>query len=324
MPPEPEFTAAVLGLGAIGLGLDLASPDNHIYTHVKACLRHPRFRLITGIDPKPERRREFEAFTGLRAYPSLEAAGLAPGPVDLCIIATPTPVRLEAVQAGLGLKPRLILVEKPLASTVAEGEAIMAACRGQEVRLAVNYFRYFAPGLQELWRLAGARDFGPLESAVCHYSGGLLNNASHFVSLLLQWCGPPLNVRPLGLARPLPSGDVNLAFALNLPHGPARFFPVAGDYSIGELDLFFRRGRLRLENYGEAAAMWAAGEDPFFPGYGRLLPLEPPPPAPDLSRYQYDVLTYLAQVLDARRDDALNAQNALETLRVCRQVSDVA
>jgi hypothetical protein len=42
----------LVGLGQIGLGYDLAlDPDRYIYTHSRALSRHPKFRLLVGVDP---------------------------------------------------------------------------------------------------------------------------------------------------------------------------------------------------------------------------------------------------------------------------------
>lgn len=319
MNPETCFTAIVVGLGTIGLGLDFTSPSDHIYTHVKALHRHPQFKLIAGVDPLEARRREFQNFTGLPSYESISQAIRVLNQVDLVVLATPTPIRLAVMQLSLALKPKLFLVEKPLAANLDEAIEIINLCRCQRVMLAVNYFRFFLPSIQKVMAFANDLQFGPLTVGVCHYSGGLLNNATHFVSLLIQWYGTPVATLITGEKQFLDSRDANIPFRLNFANGSVLFLPHQVEYSIGELDMFFPRGRIQFLNYAEDVRVFQIAQDPCFPAYRRLLPLMPHPQS-DLQHYQFEVYTALAQALAANSPESLNAANALETFKVCWEV----
>jgi len=308
----------IVGLGRIGLGYDFAGEDHQVFTHTKACLVHHRFELVMGIDPRESARRDFESFSGRPASPSLTEAGLKPGGIDLVIVSTPTAVRVPVLEDALLLRPRILLVEKPLAATAAEAETIMSRCAESRVQVVVNYFRYYTPGIQSV--LALAPGLGGLSGAICHYSGGVLNNASHFVSLLLQWFGTPDAASPAGPPRSLPSGDHDVSFRLDFGRAEAFFFPVDAEYGIGELDILFRRGRIRFTEYCEEAAVFGTIPDPCFSGYRRLAPWPAPPTRPALDRYQYFVMDALAAILGGEDGVRPNSDNALETLRICEKV----
>lgn len=84
---------------------------------------------------------------------------LADPEVNAVYIATPpgshADLTLRAAQAG-----KRILVEKPMARTVAECEAMIAACAAAGVPLHVAYYRRFYPKFQAAKRLIDSGDIG--------------------------------------------------------------------------------------------------------------------------------------------------------------------
>jgi glucose-fructose oxidoreductase len=80
--------------------------------------------------------------------------------IDMVYVVTPNGLHLRdtlaAAKAG-----RHVISEKPMANTVAECEAMIAACRAAKVKLSVGYRLHFDPYHMELMRLAHDEDFGP-------------------------------------------------------------------------------------------------------------------------------------------------------------------
>ena len=80
--------------------------------------------------------------------------------IDIVYVVTPNGLHAQhciaAAKAG-----KHVICEKPMASTVAECDAIIAACQAAKVRLSVGYRLHFDPYHQELMRLAREQDFGP-------------------------------------------------------------------------------------------------------------------------------------------------------------------
>ena len=71
-----------------------------------------------------------------------------------------------------------VICEKPLANTVADCNAMLAACRTNRVRLSVGYRLQFEPHYDELKRLARGEQWGPFT----RLSGGF-----SFVMKQAQW-----------------------------------------------------------------------------------------------------------------------------------------
>lgn len=320
MKPEKTFSSLIIGLGNIGLGYDLNTQPHQIFTHTKACLVHEDFALVAGVDPDPERRQQFTAFSQRQAFASLSDTPFQPGEIDLIIISTPTEVRMAVVHEAVALKPKALLVEKPLASSVSEAEQIISLCQRHGILLAVNYFRDFNLKIRLAMDFARNNGCRALRAGTCYYSGGLLNNASHFLSLLLQWFGPHSEIRVLRRSSSLGAAAADPVFHIVLAGASVIFSPVSAAYGIGELDLLFDKGRVVFENYGEDVRFYTAIDDPFFPGYARLALADLQPERPALQRYQYDVLEAMSQALVQGAQDSLNAGTALSALKICEEV----
>jgi glucose-fructose oxidoreductase len=86
--------------------------------------------------------------------------------VDIVYVVTPNGLHAEHVikvaQAG-----KHVICEKPMANSVAECDAMMAACSKADVKLSIGYRLHFDPHHIELDRLAREKDFGTLT----HLSG---------------------------------------------------------------------------------------------------------------------------------------------------------
>jgi glucose-fructose oxidoreductase len=81
--------------------------------------------------------------------------------VDIVYVVTPNGLHPEhAIQAARAGKH--VICEKPMANSVADCDAMMAACRRANVKLSIGYRLAFEPHHLELDRLARDRDFGAL------------------------------------------------------------------------------------------------------------------------------------------------------------------
>jgi glucose-fructose oxidoreductase len=88
--------------------------------------------------------------------------------IDIVYVVTPNALHPEhAIAAAWAGKH--VISEKPMATTVADCNAMLTACRVAGVKLSVGYRLHFEPQHQELMRLARDKDFGPFMKM----SGGL-------------------------------------------------------------------------------------------------------------------------------------------------------
>ena len=122
---------AVIGVGHLG---------QH---HARLLAAMPEVELVAVVDIQPGRADEIAAKHGTKAL--LEADGLV-GRVDAVTIATPTvshlDVALQFIEAGAA-----VLVEKPMAASLAEADRLVEAAAAKGMLLAVGHTERFNPAV---------------------------------------------------------------------------------------------------------------------------------------------------------------------------------
>jgi len=144
----------VLGIGIVGLG-------GAAVNMLPAFARHPEFSIAAAADTDPDVLARFA-----RDYPKAAIFGsvaelCACPAVDLVYIGTPT--RLHAEHAGIALAAKKhVLIEKPMAVSLAEADAMIAAAERHGVLLGVNVKHSFEPRVLKLRALGQSGELGRL------------------------------------------------------------------------------------------------------------------------------------------------------------------
>ena len=97
----------------------------------------------------------------VRVAPNLDAI-LADATIDACVVATPAATHFELAQRVLAAG-KDALVEKPLALTVAEGEALVALAERERRILMVGHVLEYHPAIEALRALAASGELGRLQ-----------------------------------------------------------------------------------------------------------------------------------------------------------------
>ena len=109
-----------------------------------------------------------EKYNAKRAYISVEEL-LADPEVDAVYIASP--VWAHAAQARLAADAgKHILIEKPLAMTAEEAEAVVSYCKGKNVQIAVGFAMRFGSGVQAMKRAVSRGKIGNVVSAYAQFT----------------------------------------------------------------------------------------------------------------------------------------------------------
>lgn len=140
-----------LRLGVIGLG--------RAFTLMLPGLRaHPDYALVAAADPNEASRAQFAAEFRARAYATDEAL-CADAEVDAVYIATPHQFHcantLVAAAAG-----KHVLVEKPMALSLADCEAMIAACCSAGVALVVGHSHSFDAPIRRVREIVASGEVG--------------------------------------------------------------------------------------------------------------------------------------------------------------------
>jgi len=130
-------------------------------THAKAYTTHPEAELAVVCDLNEARGREIAGKYGGARFTTDWREVAADPSVDAVSVATPDFAHTE-IAVGVARAGKHVLVEKPLATTVAECEQIVAAAKQSGVKLMVAFHNRWSPAFHEAHRLARAGELGRL------------------------------------------------------------------------------------------------------------------------------------------------------------------
>jgi phthalate 4,5-cis-dihydrodiol dehydrogenase len=142
-----------LRFGVIGLGGAAAMT-------MPSLLAHPHVEVAAGADPRPEARTRFAAEIGGSTYPDA-AALCADDAIDAVYVATPHQCHADdaSVAAEHG---KHVLVEKPMALTLADCDRMIEAAARNGVVLVVGPTHAFDPAITAMRTVIESGEIGPL------------------------------------------------------------------------------------------------------------------------------------------------------------------
>ena len=150
--PDRQLGVALLGLGRYSTG------------ELGPALRETRACRLAGVvTGSPEKAAQWARDYGLPPqglynYENFDRIA-ENRDIDIVYVVTPPALHreftLRAAKAG-----KHVITEKPMATSVADCDAMIAACRQAKVALSMGYRLHFDPYHQELMRLARGKDFG--------------------------------------------------------------------------------------------------------------------------------------------------------------------
>ena len=150
--------AKKLGVALVGLGY---YSGGELGPALKKTQRCRLAGVVTGSRDKGIHWAKKYGFSEKNIYSYDTMARLADNPdIDIVYVVTPNGLHPEhciaAAKAG-----KHVICEKPMANSVADCDAIIAACQAAGVKLSVGYRLHFDPYHREMKRLAREQDFGP-------------------------------------------------------------------------------------------------------------------------------------------------------------------
>ncbi len=280
---ERELRVGLAGLGSMGRN------------HLRVVGSRAACRLVAVADPVVEVLDEAVAASGaigfidpFEMFSSVE--------LDAVIVAAPTTTHLDlsisAIERGIA-----VLIEKPLAATVAEGLAIVKAARARGVPVQVGHVERFNPAVLELGRLLDAgwlstvysiqsRRAGPFPARIRDV-GVTIDLATHDVDILSWIAGERPERVYAETARRIHTDHEDLLFGLlHFPSGatgmldvdwltPAkrRQLVVVGEEGMFELDYLTQRLTFTRAPDVEHPRL-IGGYAPTFEGDVAVLPVE--------------------------------------------------
>lgn len=156
-----------LGVALLGLGY-------YASTELAPALKETKLCRLTGIvSGHPDKIAKWSKDYSLPPancynYENLDKIADNPD-IDIVYVVTPNTLHrdfvIRAAKAG-----KHVITEKPMGGSVADCDAMIAACRDAKVKLSVGYRMHFDPYAREMMRLQRDQDFGELTKLTGNFS----------------------------------------------------------------------------------------------------------------------------------------------------------
>jgi glucose-fructose oxidoreductase len=146
-----------LGVALVGLG---SYATNQLAPGLRVAKNCRLAGIVTGTPAKAEKWAKEHSLPARSVY-NYETMGQIANNPDIDIIYVVTPVGLHAEHTIKAAKTgKHVICEKPMAISVAECDAMIAACRDANVQLSLGYRLHFHPMHRELMRIVREKEFG--------------------------------------------------------------------------------------------------------------------------------------------------------------------
>ena len=143
-----KYTAAIIGCGRIGFTLGFDKKREAPASHTMALLQNPSITLIAGCDTFEDNLKLWERYVrrynkNVHTYKSTDELLSAERP-DIIVIAVNEDSHLQTALDVIAAKPRLVILEKPVALNTEDGKKIEEAAEKYQVPVLVNHERRFS------------------------------------------------------------------------------------------------------------------------------------------------------------------------------------
>ena len=315
-----RYSAAVVGLGRIGSSYSShKTPRNH----TAAYINNENVKMIAGIDPSTEARREFKNNWGnevpvFSSVVEMLNEGLRPDIVSIC---TTPEVMQKNIKDFHGYFPQAYFLEKPAAYT--KSQCIELLSMLDKMPVAVNYHRCWDPKHQFFLKSINSKK---IYTGRVLYSNGLANYASHIIALLLQNFGKVNDITKISNSCPPKNKkDVSLSFALGFDQGFSVIFQGVDNlnYEMLEIDFITNNGIYSLKSGGCRKRHEKPIDNLFYENYTSLsdaLELQADGQVEGLQQAIENIVNFLDKKTDKLNCDL---QRAIEVVNIINEVKNL-
>ena len=236
-------------------------------SHREAIEQSEKFQVAGLVDRDGEKLERIATEIG-RPPTATQLEELNDDRADVIVICTPSTDRVDIVEAALEMKPRVVIIEKPMACDLTAALRIAETSRQTGTPILINFQRRFDTKIRK-WREFAPQ---PARSITVTYGKGLYNYASHAIDLMLDWYGSVTEVRSLSNVGDLVESDPSLSFAASLETGTTAVF-IGHDslgYDLWDMEIVGDTKRLSLRAGGAEAYLEEPEMSRFYTGYAHL------------------------------------------------------
>jgi len=211
-PAMTPARVAIIGCGLIGAqwdaGADAGQLAAYSLTHAAGFTKNPGAQLLACCDHELARAQQAaQRWGAAHAYDDPRRL-FAEHAIDIAVVAAASSARWSVIEPALAAGVRVLVIEKPLATTLEESRRLVDALEASGARSLVNFSRRWDPAMNDLRGRIQRGELGRVQRLVGTYGKGLGNNGSHMIDLVANLTGAqPLRARSLG--SPLEAGEAD-------------------------------------------------------------------------------------------------------------------
>lgn len=191
-----SYKAVIIGLTGIGARRPAEDDQVPLYgamprSHAAAYHRHPQTEVVGVCDIRQEAldgfRQEWQDVWPAMHYYSDYRAMLEQEQPDIVSVVTPDHLHADITVAAAESSARAILCEKPIATTLADADRMIAAAVANDVLLSIEHTRRWAPNFQAARTVVRSGELGALRGITANlYSprAMLFRNGTHMVDTI--------------------------------------------------------------------------------------------------------------------------------------------
>ena len=339
-----NYTAAIIGTGRIGFTLGFDKKREQPASHTMALLANKRIRLIAGADTDEERLARWKKHVRVAQPFSTSEELYAVHKPDIITVAVNEDAHLAECIKAIQAKPRLVILEKPVALNSEEAKKIADCAKENTVPVMVNHERRFAYDYRmardfmhsigdiQMIRadlFSGLRVYSKEQEATGAYS--LLHDGTHLVDivqfLLADFCEKKADLSEPILQHPTVSGvfrdekgdvrNCTARYALAAcpevtitMSGRSKFFSFA-------VDILGTTGRICIGN--GFAKFYTRQESKLYTGFYSLMK-EKSVKLPKKTGYFANMVQNAVDFLDGKADIVSPLEIAIADLRVLEEI----
>lgn len=270
MTYKPIFNALIIGAGKIGAFFDKPGASN-ILTHAHAYKEQAGFKILGFVDTDSEKAKKAVSLWGGSIFHCLEDA-FNKSSVDVVSVTVPDQHHYEVLKEISKFPVKCVFAEKPLTKKLEEAEDIVRIYKEKNIGLVVNYGRRFVPEFERIRDDIHRGIYGGYVSGAGYYGKGINHNGSHLIDLLRYFIGEIQDNQIIDYSFDFYDDDPSVSGILNLDNDK-KFYLQHIDcnlFSIFELDMFFEKKRIKMQDLGFVIEEYDVTESDIFAGYKNL------------------------------------------------------
>ena len=245
------YRAGLIGCGRIGADYGSLG-SSRIASHAQAYVEHPKVELVAACELNEQALKQCGQRWEVNGLYSDLHLMLDVENADILSISSPPQTHLPLLKEIVKhADVRGVLIEKPLASSLEESNAILELLSGTNIKVAVNYIRRFPQRYRQAVQRIKMGALGEIQHVQVYYTKGVLNNASHAIDLLRSIFG---DVDEFVVSGPVLTSysELTMSFSIKFSSGIQASF-VALDYrqfNLFEIDILGSKERLIFRDQG--------------------------------------------------------------------------